>query len=173
VDVVGEFMSLGDAKRKLPAHQVTYKVMSEALENFKQALQHSRKVQGTTAKERARLYQKLMETSIKSSILAPEPVVRKKHAEQAIKYGEASLIASRDSGDNCMVSQVEFMLACAAVWNLHLQPNVNRSSDEESKARLELQDSFEKLKRYRKLEIRVYEEQMKVYLEYLSDQERK
>jgi len=170
IDDAGEFIDRGDAKRKLPAHQVTYKVMNEALEQYKLALRQARQSTQTTPKERARIFQKLMETSTRSSMLAPKPKNRTEHAREAQVYGDASLKASVESGDQCMTAQVEFMLACVAVWSMHLQNISGKSTDAESKVRLDLENALIKLKRYPELKIRLYEEQRKVYLGYLSDQ---
>lgn len=162
-------MDRGDAKKNLPAHQITFKIMTEAVEQYKQALQRAKRTPETTPKERARIYQKLTQTSIKCSMLAPKPKIQKEHAKAAHEYVKASLQAAKESGNECMVTQVEFLQACLAAWALHLLPRSERSSDADAKAVEDLQYGLEKLGRHPGVKIKVHEDQMSVYLRYLSE----
>lgn len=162
-------MNRGDAKKNLPTHQITYKVMTEAVEQYKQALQRAKRTSETTPKEQSRIYQKLTQTSIKCSILAQKPKLRKEHAKLANDYGRASLQAAKESGDDCIVAQVEFLQACVTAWAFQLLPSGERSHDAESKAKEDLQYGLEKLRRHPGVKIKVHEDQMRVYLGYLSE----
>lgn len=141
--------------------------MTEAIEQYTHALQGAKRTPETTAKERARIYQKLTQTSMNCSILAPKPKKQSAHAQAAQEYGRASLQAAKESGDECMAAQVEFLLACVAAWVAHLQRSGDKSGDEIAKVEGDMQNKLEKLKRYPELKMKVYEEQMRVYLGYL------
>lgn len=143
--------------------------MTEAIEQYTQALQRARRSPETSPKERARIYQKLTQASMKSSILAPKPKKQTAHAKTAQEYAQEALRAAKDSGDDCMAAQVEFLLACVALWLLRLQSEGERSEEALSKAKDELNICLERLKRYPEVKIRVYEEQMRVYLGYFAE----
>lgn len=143
--------------------------MTEAIEQYTQALQRARRIPETSPKERARIYQKLTQASMKSSILAPKPKKQTAHAKAAQEYAQEALRAAKDSGDDCMAAQVEFLLACVALWLLRLQSEGERSEEAVSKAKDELNICLERLKRYPEVKIRVYEEQMRVYLGYFAE----
>ena len=106
---------------------------------------------------------------MKSSILAPKPKKQTAHAKAAHEYAQAALQAAEDSGDDCMAAQVEFLLACVALWLLRLQSESERTEQAVSKAKDELRIGLERLKRYPEVKTRVYEEQMKVYFGYFAE----
>lgn len=143
--------------------------MTEAIEQYTQALQRARRSPETSPKERARIYQKLTQASLKSSNLAPRPKKQTAHAEAAREYAQAALQAAKESEDDCMAAQVEFLLACVALWLLRLQSDGERSEEVVSKAKDELQICTERLKRHPEVQIRVYEEQMRAYLAYFAE----
>jgi hypothetical protein len=143
--------------------------MTEAIEQYTQALQRAKRSPETSPKERARIYQKLTQASMKSSILAPKPKKQTAHAKAAYEYAQAALQAAKDSGDDCMAAQVEFLLACVALWMLRLQSEGERAEEAVSKGKDELQICLERLKRYPEVRTRVYEEQMRVYLGYFAE----
>lgn len=144
--------------------------MTEAIEQYNHAMQRARRSPETSPKERARIYQKLTQASINSSILAPKPKKQTAHAKAAQEFGQAALRAANESGDSCMAAQVEFLLACVGVWTVHVQREGDKAEDAETRARDELQICMDRLKRYPELKMRVYEEQLKIYLGYLSEQ---
>jgi hypothetical protein len=143
--------------------------MTEAIEQYTHALQRAKRSPETSPKELARIYQKLTQASMKSSILAPKPKKQTAHAKAALEYAQAALQAAKESGDNCMAAQVEFLLACVALWLLRLQSESERSDEAVSKAKDELQICIERLKPYPEVKIKVYEEQMRVYLGYFAE----
>ena len=69
--------------------------MTEAIEQYTQALQRARRSPETSPKERARIYQKLTQASMKSSILAPKPKKQTAHAKAAQERAERHRVAGR------------------------------------------------------------------------------
>lgn len=72
-------------------------------------------------------------------------------------------------GDECMVAQVEFMLACVTAWKVYL----GSKSGEESAAgregvRLLMRKRLSNLRLFPMLHIEEYEVQAKTYLGYLN-----
>ncbi|KAF3006907.1 hypothetical protein E8E13_011166 [Curvularia kusanoi] len=106
-----EFIDRGDAKKNLPAHQLNYQVMTEAIEQYNHALQRAKRSPETTPKELARIYQKLTQASIKSSILSSKPKKKTAHAKAAQEYAQETLKTARESQDESRVAQAEFQLA--------------------------------------------------------------
>lgn len=97
---------------KLPPDCIARDDLVKAHQNFSKALEYLKNDQSTSPKQVSRLCQKLMETSIRRSMIARNIDERKRHADQSSEYAEKALDNARKCEDDCMVSQAEFMIAC-------------------------------------------------------------
>ena len=103
---------------------------------------------------------------------ARENVERKQHADQGREYAEKALENARKCGDDCMVAQAEFMLACTGVWKVYVAARVSRLEPSNhlnrEGAEVLLEQRLEELRQFPRLDMEVYEAQTRKYLGYLT-----
>ncbi|KAF2201423.1 hypothetical protein GQ43DRAFT_440599 [Delitschia confertaspora ATCC 74209] len=153
--------------------RLTTTILSKALHYFSKALYYLKQDPSTSSKQYSRLYQKLMDTSLRLSMLChSSPSERKEYADQAKEYGEAALINAMRVGDECMVAQIQFHLACASVWKVYLAARRAGVEPRAFPAREEVEvhvvERLGVLQRFGNLEMGWFEEQAEKFLGYLS-----
>lgn len=108
-----------------------------------------------------------MESSLLLSIREREPEARKRACEQARQYGEAALNNVFSCDDECMVAQVEFLLACVSARKVYLQAKINSSVRTEGVESL-MREKLGALSKFPHLDMDGYEAQADIYLGYLD-----
>jgi hypothetical protein len=148
---------------------LTYSDAYQARSYFSRALQYLSNDPQASLKQVARTCHKLAETSLRLSMLAQVAEKQNNFAIEAQEYGETSLINLNHSGDECMVAQVEFLLVCIAAWQMHLRSKVDGPDADfyhDMQARME--NSLNKLRKFKELRMEHFQKQRDVYLGYLQ-----
>jgi hypothetical protein len=110
-----------------------------------------------------------METLLLLSQMTRPLPERKEHADQAQKYGEAALENVVKCSNDCMVAQVEFMLACVTAWKVYLRIKSGEDGTAGREGvRVLMETRLENLSAFPKLQLEWYEEQARTYLGYLA-----
>ncbi|ERF69235.1 hypothetical protein EPUS_01192 [Endocarpon pusillum Z07020] len=166
-----ELISLGNTHLKLPPNRITRHDLLNAQQNFSQALNYLKNNPSTPPKQVSRLCHRLMETSIRLSMIARESTERKQHADQGREYAEKALDNARKCEDDCMVAQAEFMLACVGAWKVYVAARMSRvepsTYPKREGAEVLLEQRLEELGQFPHLDMEVYEAQARKYLGYL------
>jgi hypothetical protein len=110
--------------------------------------------------------QKLMETLLALSRAARDAGARAEYAERAREYGEIALRNVEGRGDECMVAQVRFLLACAEAWAICVRGDEGDEGGVERAGEV-LGERLGVLRRFGELDFRRYEEQAERYRGYL------
>ncbi|KAL6706652.1 hypothetical protein ACN47E_005194 [Coniothyrium glycines] len=169
---ISELISLGNAQLKVPSSRVTKQNLLQARHYFSKALHDLQHIPTTSPKQVARVCQKLLEATLGLSQITRASEERREHAEQAQKYGEIALENVTKCGDECMATQVEFLLACVIAWKMYLLDK-NKGAQLDNGAdtvavQLMLLRRLEKLKEYPRLDAGWYEGQVRIYTGYLT-----
>lgn len=102
---------------------------------------------------------------------ARESAERKQYADQGREYAEKALDNTRKCGDDCMVAQAEFMLACVGAWKVYVAASMSRvepsSHPKREGAEALLEQRLEELRQFPHLDMEVYEAQARKYSGYL------
>ncbi|KAH8727730.1 acyl transferase/acyl hydrolase/lysophospholipase [Phaeosphaeriaceae sp. PMI808] len=166
---IAELLSLGNKNLKTPSAQLTTNHLLHARHYFSKALHFLSNDPSTPPKQVARVCQKLLETMLRLSQMTRSLSERKEHAEKAQEYGEAALENVEKCGDDCMVAQVEFLLACVTAWKVYLRI---KSGEDRIAARdgvrVLMDTRLAKLREFSNVSIEWYEGQAKLYLGYLD-----
>ena len=157
---------------KLPPDCIARDDLVKAHQNFSKALEYLKNDPSTSPKQVSRLCQKLMETSIRRSMIARNIDERKRHADQSSEYAEKALDNARKCEDDCMVSQAEFMIACVGAWRVYVAARMSRvepsGHPKREGAEVLLEQRLEELRRFPHLDMDAYEAQARKYLGYLG-----
>jgi hypothetical protein len=164
--VLAELISLGTTALKTPPPLLTTPHLLLARHYFSKALFFLRLDPSTPPKRVSRVCQKLLETFLLLSQLARPLPERKAHADRAQEFGEAALDNVVMCGDQCMVAQVEFMLACVVAWKVYL--GMKSGEDGREGVRVLMGRRVEGLRGFGNVDVRWYEERARVYLGYLE-----
>lgn len=110
-----------------------------------------------------------METMLLLSQISRPLAERKEHADQAQGYGEVALENVMKCGDECMVAQVEFMLACVTAWKVYLRmKGGEEGAGGREGVRVLMESRLAGLRAFPKLQMEYYEGQARTYLGYLE-----
>lgn len=105
-------------------------------------------------------------------MIAREGAKRKEHADQAREYGEAALDNVLRCQDDCMIAQVQFLLACVSAWKVYLKAKASgiepRSHPGTEGIEKLMAERLEELSRFQNLDMEGYEAQAAKYLGYLT-----
>jgi hypothetical protein len=105
-----------------------------------------------------------METLLVLSRATHDAGERGEYAERAREFGEVALRNVEGGGDECMVAQVRFLLACAEAWGVCVRGNegsVERTGEV-------LGERLEELRSFSELDFKRYEEQAERHWRYLG-----
>jgi hypothetical protein len=105
-----------------------------------------------------------METLLVLSRATRDAGERGEYAERAREFGEVALRNIEGGGDECMVAQVRFLLACAEAWGVCVRGNEGSVERTEEM----LGERLEELRSFSELNFRRYEEQAERYWGYLG-----
>ena len=148
---------------------MTYTDACQARDYFWRALQHLSDDSHASLKQVARICHKLAETLLRMSVLARTAEKQMSHAKEAEQHGGTSIANLKDSGDECMVAQVEFLLVCITAWTMYLRSK-NDGLDEavyhDMEARME--NSLHRLRQFEQLGMNAFAKQRDYYLAYLQ-----
>jgi hypothetical protein len=113
-----------------------------------------------------------MEASIRLSMNARDIEERKQHADQGREYAEKALENAYNCGDDCMVAQSEFLLACVGAWRVYVSARMSRveprNHPRREGAEVLVEHKLEELRNFPRLNMEAYEAQAKKYLGYLK-----
>jgi hypothetical protein len=156
----------------MPSDCVKRRDLINAHQNFSQALEYLQYDPFTPPKQVSRLCQKLMETSIRLSMVSHEIAEKRQYADKARDYAESSLSNAQRSGDECIIAQAEFMMACVQVLRVYVATKENRLDSSTLYARREvaevqLEQRLMGLRRFAHLDMEVYEGQANQYMAYI------
>jgi hypothetical protein len=149
---------------------VTYRDASQARDYFWRALQYLSNDPQASVKQVARICHKLAETLLRMSILVRTAEKQSSHANEAEQYCDTSITNLKDSGDECMVAQVEFLLVCITAWRMYLGSRYDGPDEaiyHDVEARME--NSLDKLRRFKELNMEAFVKQRNFYLAYLQE----
>ncbi|KAF2682694.1 hypothetical protein K458DRAFT_390614 [Lentithecium fluviatile CBS 122367] len=166
---IAELIDLGNSQLKISSDRRTRNSLEKAFHYFSKTLFYLKNDPKASPKQVSRVCQKLMETEIGLSMITQNSTKRKKHAHQAREYGEVALENVTKCADECMVAQMEFLLACVTAWEMYLQSEVDGQDHQVTEnVQVLLETRLNRLRRFQELKIEFYEEQMKTYLGYLQ-----
>ncbi|KAH3962123.1 hypothetical protein HBI25_217790 [Parastagonospora nodorum] len=164
-----ELIALGNSNLKTPSSLLSTAHLLRARHYFSKALHFLRNDPSTSNKQVSRVCQKLMETMLLLSQISRPVAERKEHADQAQGYGEVALENVMKCGDECMVAQVEFMLACVTAWKVYLRmKGGEEGAGGREGVRVLMESRLGGLRAFPKLQMEHYEGQAKTYLGYLE-----
>jgi hypothetical protein len=164
-----ELINLGNVQLKISLDRRTKMNLDKAFDYFSKAIFYLKNDPKTSPKQVSRICQKLMETQIGLSMMASTSTRRKGHAQQAREYGEVALENVTKCRDECMVAQMDFLLACITAWEMYLQSEIDgRDHQVIETVQVLLETRLNRLRGFKELKIKFYEEQMKTYLGYLQ-----
>jgi hypothetical protein len=172
---LAELIDRGNASLRVPRHRIKQEDLSNAYHDFARVLRAlSLQSPAAQPKEFARIYQKLMSTSLRlSHMLTLSPEERMNYIREADRYGKLALENALKSQHSGRVAQMLFYLACVGAREVCLTSELDDSADagisKRGEAMKAISSALAELRSVEGLDTVVYEAMAREYTHSLTD----
>jgi hypothetical protein len=172
---LAELIDRGNASLRVPRNRIKQEDLCNAYNDFSRVLRAlSLQSPAAKPKEFARIYQKLMSTSLRlSHMLTLSPEERMNYIREADRYGKLALENALKSQHSGRVAQMMFYLACVKAREVCLTSELDDAADavisKRDEAMKAISSALAELRGVEDLDMAIYEAMAREYTHSLTD----